>query len=395
MNANDVVIVAAARTAQGRLQGQLAALPATELGSVAIRGALERGRIDQSAVDAVVIGHVLQAGAGQNPAKQASIGAGLDRAVPATSVNKVCLSGLTAVIDARRMILSGDAEVVVAAGMESMTQAPHLLPGSRAGWKHGSFEALDHSAYDGLRDAYDGSSMGATTDDANPRFEVTRKQQDAVAHRSHARAAAAQKAGVFADEIIPIAIPARRGEPIIVDTDEGVRPDSTPETLAGLRPAFIEGGSVTAGNSSPISDGASAVVLSTRSRAEKEGWTVMAVVGQSGQVAGSDNTLHEQPATALELACRKQGITPADLDLVEINEAFAAVVVRSQRRLGLADDVVNIHGGGIAVGHPLGASGNRLVVHAAHELQRRGSGAAGIALCGGGAQGEALILTAP
>jgi acetyl-CoA C-acetyltransferase len=394
MNANEVVIVAAARTAQGRLLGQLATVPATALGSAAIRGALERGKIDPRAIDAVIIGHVLQAGAGQNPAKQAAVGAGLARSVPATSVNKVCLSGLTAVIDARRMILVGDAEVVVAGGMESMSQAPHLLPGSRSGWKHGSAEVLDHSAHDGLRDAYDGSSMGVTTDDANPGFEVTRQQQDAVAHRSHIRAGAAQKSGIFAEEIVPVTVPVRRGGSLVVDSDEGVRPDSTMASLAGLRPAFTEHGSITAGNSSPISDGASAVVVTTRERAVRENWTIMAVVGHSGQVAGSDNTLHEQPADALALACQKQGITPADLDLVEINEAFGGVVVQSQRRLGLSDDVVNIHGGGIALGHPLGASGNRLVVHAAHELHRRGAGAAGVALCGGGAQGEALILTA-
>ncbi|WP_404434256.1 acetyl-CoA C-acetyltransferase [Microbacterium lacus] len=394
MTTDDVVIVAAARTAQGRLNGQLASFSATDLGAAAIRGALERGGVDPANVDAVIIGHVLQAGAGQNPAKQTALAAGLDRTVHATSVNKVCLSGLTAVIDARRMILVGDAQVVVAAGMESMTHAPHLLPGSRVGWKYGNFEVLDHLAHDGLRDAYDGTSMGATTDEANPRFDVTREQQDAAAHRSHSRAAAAQRGGVFADEIVPLSVVARGGESRIVDTDEGVRHDSTPESLAGLRPAFTEGGSVTAGNSSPLSDGASAVVLTTRTRAKRERWTVLAVVGESGQVAGTDNTLHEQPANALAVACQKQGINPADLDLVEINEAFGAVVVQSQRRLGLLDDVVNIHGGGIAVGHPLGASGNRLVVHAAHELHRRGIGTAGVALCGGGAQGEALILTA-
>jgi acetyl-CoA C-acetyltransferase len=395
MNVNEVVIVAAARTPQGRLMGQLAPLSATELGSWAIRGALERGGITPDAVDAVIIGHVLQAGTGQNPAKQAAVGAGLNRSVAATSVNKVCLSGLAAVIDARRMILLGDAEVVIAAGMESMTRAPHLLPGSRSGWKHGSFEVVDHSAYDGLRDADDGSSMGASTDAANARFGISRAAQDAFALRSHQRAAAAQRSGVFADEIVPILIPTRKGGKVVIDADEGVRPDSTLESLAALRAAFIDGGSVTAGNSSPISDGAAAVVLTTRNRAVAEGWTIMAVVGQSGQVAGSDHTLHEQPANALELACRKQGISPTQLDLVEINEAFAAVVLQSQRRLELSEDIVNIHGGAIALGHPLGASGNRLVVHAAHELLRRKSGTAGIALCGGGAQGDALILSAP
>jgi acetyl-CoA C-acetyltransferase len=395
MKSEEVVIVAAARTPQGRLSGQLAGLAATELGSAAIRGALAQGMVPPEAVDAVIVGHVLQAGTGQNPAKQAALGAGIAWDVPATSVNKVCLSGLTAVIDAKRMIMAGDAEVVVAAGMESMTRAPHLLPGARAGWKVGGFEALDHLEFDGLRDAYDGSSMGLATEQANPRFEVTREEQDAVALRSHLRAAAAQDKGVFDDEIVPLEAPARRGAPVTLTRDEGVRPDSTMETLAGLRPAFTEDGTITAGNSSPISDGASAVILTTRARADAEGWVAMAVVGQSGQVAGPDSSLQEQPARALELACRKQGIRPADLDVVELNEAFAAVIVQSQRRLGLSDDVVNVHGGGIALGHPLGASGNRLTVHLAHELLRRGTGTAGIALCGGGGQGEALILSAP
>ncbi|HWH97003.1 MAG TPA: acetyl-CoA C-acetyltransferase [Pseudolysinimonas sp.] len=395
MKSHEVVIVAAARTPQGRLNGQLAGLSATELGSTAIRGALAMGRISTDVVDAVIVGHVLQAGAGQNPAKQAALGAGLSWDVPATSVNKVCLSGLTAVIDASRMIMTGDAEVVVAAGMESMTRAPHLLPGSRGGWKYGGFEALDHLEFDGLRDAYDGSSMGLSTENANPRYHVTREEQDAVALRSHLRAAAAQDAGLLDAEIVPVEVPSRRGAPEVVTRDEGVRPESTLESLAGLRPAFTADGTITAGNSSPISDGASAVILTTRARAESEGWVVMAVVGHSGQVAGPDNSLQEQPARALEQACRKQGISPADLDLIEINEAFASVVVQSQRRLKVSDDIVNIHGGGIALGHPLGASGNRLTVHVAHELLRRGTGVAGIALCGGGAQGEALILSAP
>ncbi|MBT2554146.1 acetyl-CoA C-acyltransferase [Arthrobacter sp. ISL-5] len=395
MKNEEVVIVAAARTPQGRLGGQLAALSAAELGSAAIRGALDRGGIPAAAIGAVIIGHVLQAGTGQNPAKQAALGAGISWDVPATSVNKVCLSGLTAVIDAKRMIMAGDADVVVAAGMESMTRAPHLLPGTRGGWKYGTAHALDHLEFDGLRDAYDGSSMGLSTEKANPRFDVTREQQDAVALRSHLRAAAAQAAGLFDSEIVPVSVPARQGAPLVLTQDEGVRADSTMATLAGLRPAFANDGTITAGNSSPISDGAAAVILTTRARAEAENWVIMAVVGQSGQVAGPDNSLHAQPARALELACRKQGISPADLDLIEINEAFGAVIVQSQRRINVHDEVVNIHGGGIALGHPLGASGNRLTVHVAHELFRRGTGTAGIALCGGGAQGEAIILAAP
>lgn len=393
MTENDVVIVAAARTPQGRLKGQLASFTAPELGSFAIRGALEQGSIDPADVDAVIVGQVLAAGSGQNAARQAAIGAGIGWDVPAHSVNKVCLSGLTAIIDAARMIRTGDAEVVVAAGMESMTRAPHLLMGSRDGWTYGSVEVLDHMAYDGLTDAYDRESMGASTERHNARFELTRGAQDQVAALSHQRAAAAQEAGVFDGEIIAVDVPQRRGEPVRVTKDEGVRPDTTVDTLAGLRAAFVEGGSITAGNSSPISDGASAVVVTTRRTAEAKGWPVLVTVGASGQTAGPDNSLQAQPARAIERACEKQGITPSDLDLIEINEAFGAVVARSQVELGLDESIVNIHGGGIAIGHPIGASGNRLVVHVAHELVRRGGGTAAVGLCGGGGQGEALILT--
>ena len=393
MTENDVVIVAAARTPQGRLKGQLSAFTAPQLGSLAIRGALEQATIDPAVVDAVIVGQVLAAGAGPNAARQAAIGAGIGWDVPAHSVNKVCLSGLTAIIDAARMIRTGDAEVVVAAGMESMTRAPHLLMGSRDGWAYGSVEVLDHMAYDGLTDAYDQESMGASTERHNARFGLTRQAQDQVAALSHQRATAAQEAGLFDAEIVPVDVPQRRGEPVRVTKDEGVRPDTTVETLAGLRAAFAEGGSITAGNSSPISDGASAVVLTTRGFATDKGWPVLATVGASGQTAGPDNSLQAQPARAIERACAKQGIAPSDLDLVEINEAFGAVVARSQDELGIDESIVNIHGGGIAIGHPIGASGNRLVVHLAHELARRGAGTAAVGLCGGGGQGEALILT--
>ncbi|GGM48399.1 acetyl-CoA C-acetyltransferase [Microbacterium saperdae] len=393
LTTDDIVIVAAARTPQGRLKGQLSAFTAPQLGSFAISGALAQGAVDPSAVDAVIVGQVLAAGSGQNAARQAAIGAGIGWDVPAHSVNKVCLSGLTAIIDAARMIRTGDAQVVVAAGMESMTRAPHLLMGSREGWAYGSVEVLDHMAFDGLTDAYDKESMGASTERHNARYELTRAAQDTVAALSHQRAAAAREAGVFDAEIVPVEVPQRRGAPITVTADEGVRPETTLETLAGLRAAFAEGGSITAGNSSPISDGASAVVVTSRTRADAEGWTVLVTVGASGQTAGPDNSLQAQPARAIEQACEKQGISPADLDLVEINEAFGAVVARSQLELGLDSDVVNIHGGGIAIGHPIGASGNRLVVHLAHELARRGSGTAAVGLCGGGGQGEALILT--
>ena len=394
MNAqNDVVIVGAARTPQGRLKGQLAPLTAVQLGAAAIRGALERSGIPADAVDAVLVGQVLQAGAGQNAARQAAIEAGIGWEVHSATINKVCLSGLTAIIDAARMLRLGDATVVVAAGMESMTRAPHLLMNSRDGYAYGSVEVLDHMAYDGLTDAYDRESMGASTERANSRFEVTREDQDAVAARSHQRAAAAQAAGVFDAEIMPVSIPQRKGDPVVVSADEGIRADTTVETLAKLRPAFAEGGSITAGNASQISDGASAVVVTTRAIADERGWDVLAVVGASGQVAGPDNSLHAQPARAIAKALEKQGIAASDLDFIEINEAFGAVVARSQAELGVPDDVVNPHGGGIAIGHPIGASGNRLVVHAVHELVRRGGGTAAVALCGGGGQGDALILT--
>lgn len=390
---NDVVIVAAARTPQGRLKGQLAPLTAVQLGAAAIRGALERGSIPAETVDAVLVGQVLQAGAGQNAARQAAISAGIGWDVHSATINKVCLSGLTAVIDAARMLRLGDATVVVAAGMESMTRAPHLLMNSRDGYAYGSVEVLDHMAFDGLTDAYDRESMGASTERANARYEVTREAQDAVSARSHQRAAAAQAAGVFEAEIVPVEIPQRKGDPVTVSADEGIRADTTVETLAKLRPAFAEGGSITAGNASQISDGASAVVVTTRAVAAEHGWDVLAVVGASGQVAGPDNSLHAQPARAIEKALQKQGLSASDLDLVEINEAFGAVVARSQAELGLSDEIVNPHGGGIAIGHPIGASGNRLVVHAVHELVRRGGGTAAVALCGGGGQGDALILT--
>ncbi|MGB4777853.1 acetyl-CoA C-acetyltransferase [Microbacterium sp.] len=392
MSNDDIVIVAAARTPQGRMKGKLASFRAPQLGGFAIAGALAKASIPADAVDAVILGQVLPAGSGQNPARQAALAGGLGWDVPASAVNKVCLSGLTAIIDAKRMIASGDATVVVAGGMESMSRAPHLLMGSREGWSYGSVEVLDHLAFDGLTDVYDKESMGASTDRLNPAYGITREVQDRVAALSHQRAAAAQVAGVFDAEIVAVTVPQRRGAPIVVTIDEGVRPDTTVETLAGLRPAFTKDGTITAGNASQISDGAAAVVVTTRAHADAQGWPVLAAVGAAGQVAGPDNSLHAQPARAIEQALRRQHLTASDLDLVEINEAFGAVVARSQAELGLSTDVVNVHGGGIAIGHPIGASGARLVVHAVHELTRRGSGTAAVGLCGGGGQGEALIL---
>ena len=393
VNDSDVVILAGSRTPQGRVNGRLAGLTAVQLGTAAITGALARAGVAPDQVDFVLMGQVLQAGSGQNPARQSAIGAGIPWNVPAMTLNKVCLSGLAAVIDAARIIRLGEADVVVAGGQESMSNAPHLLPGSRKGWAYGSVTMLDHAAHDGLTDAFDGLSMGLSTEHVNERLGLQRADQDAIAAASHQRAAAAVANGVFDDEITPISVPQRKGEPLLVATDEGVRGDSTTETLGRLRPAFALDGTVTAGNSSPLSDGASALVLCSRRYAEEHGLSWLAVVGASGQVAGPDNSLHSQPANAIHRALARQGWTADELDLVEINEAFAAVSLESTRELGLSAEKVNIHGGAIALGHPIGASGGRLALHAALELARRGTGKAAVALCGGGGQGEALLLS--
>ncbi len=385
----DVVIVGAARTPYGKIAGSLASLSAVQLGAHAIAAALERATVAPADVDAVVLGQVLQAGVGQNPARQAALGAGLDPRVHASAVNKVCLSGLTAIIDAARLIRAGEATVVVAGGMESMTHAPHLLPGTRTGWLYGDRTALDHLAHDGLTDAVDGGPMGALTERGNTARGLGREEQDAVAAASHQRAAAARER--IAEEIAPVTISSRRGE-VVVDADEGVRPDTTVQTLARLRPAFDPDGTITAGNASQLSDGAAAVVLTTRQHAERTGMTVLAALDAVGQVAGPDNHLHSQPARAIAAALERAGWSVTDLDLVEINEAFAAVAVASTAELGLDPEIVNPHGGAIALGHPIGSSGARLVVHAAHELARRGTGRAAVALCGGGGQGDALLL---
>ncbi|WP_104086631.1 acetyl-CoA C-acetyltransferase [Arthrobacter sp. GMC3] len=390
--ANDVVILAGARTPQGRLNGQLASFTAVELGAKAIAAALERSGVSGSEVDHVIMGHVLQAGAGQNPARQSAVGAGISWNVPAVTINKVCLSGLTAVIDAARMIRSGDATVVVAGGQESMTRAPHLLPGSRQGWTYGSVQALDVAAHDGLTDAFDGESMGLSTERGNIRLNISRTAQDKVAAASHQRAAAAQEANVFDGEIVPVSVPQRKGDHVILTQDEGVRAATTVETLAGLRPAFTADGAITAGNSSPLSDGAAALVLTTRAYADEHGLAWLAAVGAPGQVAGPDNSLHSQPSNAILSALAKAGWSTSDLDFIEINEAFGSVAVQSLRDLDYPLEKCNIHGGAIALGHPIGTSGARLALHAAFELSRRGSGKAAVSLCGGGGQGEALLL---
>lgn len=393
MSFPDVVIVAGARTPFGRIAGNLGTRTAVELGTVAIRGALEKAGVSPDDVDAVIMGQVLQAGAGQNPAKQSAVAAGIPWRVPAITLNKVCLSGLVAVTDAARLIRLGEADVVVAGGQESMTNAPHVLPGSRKGTLYGSIELLDTTAHDGLTDAFDHESMGSSTERFNERYGLGRAEQDEVAAASHVRAGRAQADGLFDAEIVPVEIPQRKGDPVVVATDEGVRPDSTPETLGKLRPAFAEGGAITAGNSSPISDGAAAVVVASRAWAEERGLPWLALVGASGQVAGPDNSLHSQPSNAIAAALDRAGWQAGDLDLVEINEAFAAVSLQSMKDLSLDHEKVNIHGGAIALGHPIGASGARLALHAALELSRRGGGRAAVALCGGGGQGEALLLS--
>ncbi|WP_309081134.1 acetyl-CoA C-acetyltransferase [Zhihengliuella sp.] len=390
--AREAVIVGGARTPFGRFKGGLAALSAVQLGSRAIAGALERSGVGPEAVDAVVMGQVVQAGAGQNPARQAAVAAGIGWDVPTVTINKVCLSGLAAVTDAARLVRLGEADVVVAGGMESMTNGPHVLPGSRQGWSYGDISAVDSVAHDGLTDAFDGVSMGVSTERHNGRLGIARRDQDEVAAASHRRAAAAQSDGVFDQEIVPVEIPQRRGEPVVVSADEGVRADTTAEGLAGLRPAFDPEGTITAGNSSPLSDGAAAVVVASRAYAEEHGLTVLAAIGAPGQVAGPDNSLHSQPSRAIERALETAGWSLADVDFIEINEAFGAVACQSLRDLDYPLERTNIHGGAIALGHPIGASGARLALHAALELARRGSGRAAVSLCGGGGQGEALLL---
>lgn len=389
---NDVVILSGARTPQGRLNGQLAGFTAVELGAHAIRAAIAASGVDAGRVEAVIMGQVLQAGAGQNPARQSAVGAGIGWNVPTVTINKVCLSGLTAVIDAARMIRGGDASVVVAGGQESMTRAPHILPGSRQGWTYGAIQALDVAAHDGLTDAFDGQSMGLSTETKNVVLGIDRTAQDNVAVESHRRAAAASGNGVFDQEIAPITVKQRKGDPLTLTSDEGVRPNTTLETLAGLKPAFATDGTITAGNSSPLSDGAAALVLTSRKYAADNNLEYLAVVGKPGQVAGPDNSLHSQPSNAVQHALKRAGWTTADLDFIEINEAFGSVAVQSLKDLDYPLEKCNLHGGAIALGHPIGASGARLALHAAHELKRRGAGKAAVSLCGGGGQGEALLL---
>ncbi len=388
----EAVIVGGARTPIGRLLGSLSGFSGAQLGGLAIKAALERAGMRGDRVEYVIMGQVLQAGEGQIPARQAAVAAGIPMTVPALSVNKVCLSGLDAIALAAQLIRAGEFDVIVAGGMESMSQAPHLLPGSRRGFKYGDTRLVDSMALDGLTDAFDQVSMGESTERHNSKLGITRQEQDAFAARSHQLAAKAIKDGVMSAEIAPVIIPQRRGEPVIVDTDEGVRADTTPESLAGLRPAFAPDGTITAGSASQISDGACAVVLMSAEAAAAAGATVLAEVGAHGVVAGPDNSLHSQPSRAIQRALDKAGLTAEDLDLIEINEAFAAVAIQSIRDLGVDQDKVNVDGGAIAIGHPLGASGARIALHLVYELRRRGGGLGAAALCGGGGQGDALLF---
>ncbi len=390
------VIVAGARTPIGRLLGGLKTLSGSDLGGVAIKGALEKAGITGDQVDYVIMGQVLGAGAGQVPARQAAEKGGIPLGVPALTINKVCLSGIHAITLADALIQSGQYDVIVAGGQESMTQAPHILTGSREGFKYGKTTMLDHMEYDGLWDAITDQAMGSLTEKRNVEVETfTREEQDAFGARSHQLAATAQKNGVFDDEIVPVEIPQRKGDPVVVSSDEGVRGDTTAESLGKLRPAFSKEGTITAGTASQISDGACAVVVMSKAKAEELGLPILAEIVSHGNVAGPDSSLQDQPANAIAAALAKTDLSASDLDLVELNEAFAAVGLASTKKLGISEDIVNVNGGAISLGHPIGMSGARVVLHLALELKRRGGGVGAAALCGGGGQGDALVIRVP
>ncbi|MEV6108419.1 acetyl-CoA C-acetyltransferase [Streptomyces sp. NPDC051940] len=395
MTGTTSVIVAGARTPMGRLLGSLKSFSGADLGGFAIKAALDRAGISGDQVEYVIMGQVLQAGAGQIPARQAAVKAGIPMSVPALTVNKVCLSGLDAIALADQLIRAGEFDIVVAGGQESMTNAPHLLPKSREGYKYGAIEMLDAMAYDGLTDAFENIAMGESTEKHNTRLGIERAPQDEIGAQSHQRAAAAQAAGLFDAEITPVEVPQRRGEPVVFAKDEGIRAETTAESLGKLRPAFAKDGTITAGTSSQISDGAAAVVVMSKAKAEELGLPWLAEIGAHGNVAGPDNSLQSQPSNAIQHALKKEGIGVDDLDLIEINEAFAAVAVQSMKDLGVTPEKVNVNGGAIALGHPIGMSGARIVLHLALELKRRGGGVGAAALCGGGGQGDALIVKVP
>jgi acetyl-CoA C-acetyltransferase len=389
------VIVSGARTPMGRLLGSLKDFSAVDLGGFAIKAALERAGISGDQVDYVIMGNVVQAGNGQNPARPAAVAGGIPMSVPSFTLNKVCLSGLDAIALADQLIRAGEFEIVVAGGMESMTNAPHLLPKSRTGVKFGGWELVDSMAYDGLSDTFDQVAMGALTEKANARYDLTREEQDAYSAESHQKAATAAKNGLFDDEITPVLIPQRKGDPIEFRDDEGIRADTTAESLGKLKPAFAQDGTITAGSASQISDGACAVVVMSAAKAAELGLTPLAEIGAHGVVAGPDASLQSQPSRAVQKACEREGIDPKDLDLLELNEAFAAVALVSTRELGVDREKVNVNGGAISLGHPIGMSGARIALHLALELGRRGGGVGAAALCGGGGQGDALILHVP
>jgi acetyl-CoA C-acetyltransferase len=380
----------------GRLLGSLKDFSGSDLGGIAIKGALEKAGVAPEQVEYVIMGQVLQAGAGQIPARQAAHAAGVPMTVPALTINKVCLSGINAIAMADQLIRAGEFDVVVAGGQESMTNAPHLMTKSREGYKYGDVTVRDHMAFDGLWDAFTDQAMGLLTEQANTGDQAfTREEQDEFSARSHQLAAKAWKDGLFDDEVVGVSIPQRKGDPIEFKSDEGIRADTTAASLAGLRPAFSKDGTITAGSASQISDGAAAVVVMSKAKAEELGLSWIAEIGAHGVVAGPDSTLQQQPARAIARACEKEGITPADLDLVEINEAFAAVGLASAKELGIDVEKVNVNGGAIALGHPIGMSGARIALHLAMELSRRGGGVGAAALCGGGGQGDALIIRVP
>jgi acetyl-CoA C-acetyltransferase len=386
------VILAGARTPIGKLSGALAGFSGAELGGLAIKEALARAGLTGDQVDYVFMGQVLQAGAGQIAARQAANGGGIPMTVPATTINKVCLSGLNAIYLADKMIQDGDADIVVAGGMESMTQAPYLLPGARAGYRIGDQKVVDSMMYDGLFCAFDQVAMGAGTEKYAASAGLAREPQDELAAKSHERAARAAKDGLFDNEIVKVEIPQRKGDPVVFDTDEGVRGETTAESLAGLRPAFDKAGNITAGNASQISDGGAAVIVASEAAAERLGKTPLGKVVGYGQVAGPDPSLLTQPSRAIKAAAERAGKQVSDISLFELNEAFAAVGLASMTDLGITDDIVNVNGGAIALGHPVGMSGTRVALTLLLELGRRGGGLGAAALCGGGGQGDAILL---
>jgi acetyl-CoA C-acetyltransferase len=391
---DDVVVVGYARTPVGRFGGGLSSLSAMQLGGHAIAGALGRAELDPDLVDYVVMGHVLQAGQGQITSRQAAVNGGISMGVAAETINKVCLSGMTAISRARDLIRVGDADVVVAGGMESMSTAPYVLDKARFGYRMGDGSLIDVMMHDGLTCAFDRCAMGLATDgyQTSKGLDITREQQDEWSARSHERAADAWKSGAFEDEVVAVEVPQRKGDPVVVAEDEGVRPGTTAESLGGLRPAFTKDGTITAGNASQISDGGAALVLASRSKAEELGLPVLATITAWAGVAGPDPSLHLQPANAIRAAAARIGMDPAGFDLYEINEAFASVAIASARELDVSDDLVNVNGGAVALGHPIGCSGARIVVSLINELRRRGGGSGAAALCGGGGQGDALTV---